>query len=53
MKHISKMTDEFENEFKMVKSDEEMKEYVSKLGKLDAGGYLQTLLEQKNKKVSE
>lgn len=53
MKHISKTTDEFENEFKMVKNDEEIKEYVSKLNKLDAGGYLQKLLEQKSKKVSD
>ena len=44
-------TDKFENELKKVDNNKKLKEYLSKLDKLEAGLYLQKLLDEKGKKV--
>lgn len=44
-------TDKFENELKKVNDDKKLKEYLSKLNKLEAGVFLQKLLDEKGKTV--
>ena len=46
-------TDKFENELKKEKKKKKLKEYLSKLDKLEAGLYLQKLLDEKGKKVKD